>query len=415
MNDSNNPAPAARGPGHSAIVFIFVSMLLDSVGFGLIGPVMPQLLNELTSESAAVGVTYAGFLSAVYAITQFFCAPIMGGLSDRFGRRLVLLASMFALGCDYLLMALAPSLAWLFVGRFIAGIAGAAYTPAYAYVADISPPEKRAQNFGLIGAAFGAGFIVGPLVGGVLGEYGPRVPFYAAAAIGLLNFLFGLWALPESLAPTLRRRFEWRRANPVGTLIQLRKYPTIAPLLVAAALWQTAMQVLPTTWSFFAVLRFNWTPSQISYSLAFAGAIMILSQAVLTRVLLPKLGGERSGAKIGMLAGALTFFGYAAATEGWMVYVAMLIWMFAGLGWPSINTLLSKQVPPTSQGELQGGMGSLGSVAAIIGPLLMSETLGYFSSPNAPVQFIGAAFTVAGLLALCSLAVLMKFLAKDSS
>ncbi|HTE41263.1 MAG TPA: MFS transporter, partial [Steroidobacteraceae bacterium] len=267
MNDSNNPAPAARGPGHSAIVFIFVSMLLDSVGFGLIGPVMPQLLNELTSESAAVGVTYAGFLSAVYAITQFFCAPIMGGLSDRFGRRLVLLASMFALGCDYLLMALAPSLAWLFVGRFIAGIAGAAYTPAYAYVADISPPEKRAQNFGLIGAAFGAGFIVGPLVGGVLGEYGPRVPFYAAAAIGLLNFLFGLWALPESLAPTLRRRFEWRRANPVGTLIQLRKYPTIAPLLVAAALWQTAMQVLPTTWSFFAVLRFNWTPSQISYSL----------------------------------------------------------------------------------------------------------------------------------------------------
>jgi DHA1 family tetracycline resistance protein-like MFS transporter len=402
-NSETTPPPA----GKTALVFIFITILLDSIGFGLIGPVMPNLITELTGEGPEVGVKYGGYLYITYAAMQFFCSPLLGGLSDRFGRRGVLLASMFALGCDYLIMALAPSFAWLFVGRLIAGVAGATYTPAYAYIADVTAPEKRAQSFGLLGVAFGGGFIIGPTLGGLLGDLGTRVPFYAAGVIALANFLFGYFVLPESLALNNRRPFDWRRANPLGTVLQLRKYPTILPMLFAALLWMTAMQVLPTTWSFFAELRFNWTPMEIGLSLGFAGVTMMISQGLLTRILLPRLGGENRSAMVGLIGGALTFLGYAFATQGWMIYASMLLWLLAGLIWPSMNGLLSRQIPANAQGELQGGMGSIGSVAAIIGPPLMTQTLGYFSSDAAPVKFEGAAFVVAAMLALASLAVLM--------
>jgi DHA1 family tetracycline resistance protein-like MFS transporter len=398
-----------------AIVFIFITLLLDSIGFGLIGPVMPQLIEHLTGESAAKGVEYAGWLYFVYAITQFFCAPILGNLSDRFGRRPVLLASLCALGIDYLVMALAPNMSWLFLGRFIAGIAGATYTPAYAFIADVSPPEKRAQNFGLMGAAFGAGFIIGPTLGGVLGVYGERLPFYAAAAMGLLNFVLGCFVLPETLSRDLRRKFEWRRANPVGALMHLRSYPLIGSLLGAAFLWQLAHQSLPATYSFYAVLKFQWTPAQIGYSLAFAGLIMILGQGWLTPILVKRLGGERRAIVAGFVAGSLTYFGYAFASQGWMVYAFLTFWLFAGVAWPSLNALLSRQVPASAQGELQGGMGSIGSLAAIVGPPVLSQCLGYFTSDGAPVRFAGAAFALAGVLALGALAMLTGALRRGAS
>src|SRR5262245_3577676 len=253
---------------------------------------------------------------------QFFCAPILGGLSDRFGRRLVILMALGALGTDYLVMGCAASLAWLFVGRTIAGMAGASFTPAYAYLADVTPPERRAQAFGLVGAAFGMGFIIGPAIGGLLGEWGARAPFFAAAALALANLVFGWFVLPESLPPESRRPFDWKRANPLGTLGQLRKYPAVIGVLASLFLWQLGHQVLPSTWAFYTTYRFGWSPGMVGASLAFVGAIMAISTAGLTRALVPRLGEQRA-ALLGILSGCLAFLGYAFASRGWMMYVAM--------------------------------------------------------------------------------------------
>src|SRR5262245_46262980 len=250
-----------RQPGKHALAFIFLTLLIDTIGFGIIMPVMPQLIVELTGLSVAHATFLGGWLLVTYAVLQFLCGPIMGNLSDRFGRRPVLVASLAAFALDYMLMGFAPTIGWLFLGRAIAGVAGAVYSPAMAYIADISTPEKRAQSFGLVGAAFGLGFIIGPAIGGFLGDFGPRAPFFAAAALGALNFVYGLFVLPESLAPEQRRRFEWKRANPLGTLTALRRYPAVVAIAGAVFLWQLAHQVYPATWSFFATIRFGWSPS----------------------------------------------------------------------------------------------------------------------------------------------------------
>ena len=396
--------------GKGALAFIFVTVLVDSIGFGIILPVLPRLLMQLTGLSIDRVAAYGGRLAACYALMQFFCAPILGNLSDAFGRRPVLLFALAALGCDYLIMGFAPTIGWLFVGRVTAGIAGASFTPAYAYVADITEPAKRAQSFGLMGAAFGGGFILGPAIGGLLGNLGPRAPFFAAAAIALANTTFGYFALPESLPPARRRPFHWIRANPLGTLLQVRKYPVVPWLLGAVFLWQFAHQVLPNTWSFYTISKFGWSSAEVGYSLAWVGLLMAVAQGVFTRVLIPFLGGERRAALTGMAAALLAYLGYAFATQGWMMYAVSLTTFVFAVTYPSMNAIASQQAPADAQGEMQGAIACLYSLSAILGPPFMTQIFGYFSAPDAVVHFPGAAFLAAALLTLGSAALLVRAL-----
>lgn len=389
---------SSRPAGRGAFVFVFVAVLVDSIGFGIILPVLPQLIMQLTGVTVGRAAAYGGWLAFVYALMQFFCAPVLGNLGDRFGRRPVLLYAIFSLAADYLIMGFAPTIGWLFVGRALAGLAGASFTPAYAYVADISPPEKRAQQFGLMGAAFGIGFVLGPMIGGLLGGLGPRAPFFTAAAIAFANGALGLVALPESLARESRRPFEWRRANPIGTLRQMRRYPAVMWLLGAVFLWQVGHQVLPSTWAFYTISRFHWTTRGVGLSLAFVGTVMAVAQGLLTRVLIPALGGERRAAVAGMLAAMVAYVGYALATQGWMMYVVSLSTAIFALTYPSMNALASRQIPATAQGELQGAVASLYGLSAIVGPPLMTQVFGYFSRADAVIHLPGAAFLTAALL-----------------
>ncbi len=391
----------------NSVVFIFITVLVDAVGFGIILPVLPELIMKLTGEGLSQASIYGGWLWFAYAVMQFFCAPVLGNLSDRFGRRPVILFSLLTFGIDYLIMGFAPTLFWLFVGRSIAGMAGASFTPAYAYLADVSPPHRRAQNFGLIGAAFGAGFILGPAIGGLLGALGTRAPFFAAAGLALINFLFGLFVLPESLPRDSRRSFDLRRANPLGTLLQIRKYPSVIGLLQVLFLWQLAHQVFPSTWAYYTMLKFNWSEQAVGISLAFVGTIMAFSTAGMTRLLVPRLGEQRA-ALSGLLSGSAAFFGYAFASRGWMMYAFLVAWLFAGLVQPSIQGLMSRQVPANAQGELQGGVASLYSLTAVVGPPLMTQLFGYFSSERARIHFPGAAFLCAALLAIAGLLVFVR-------
>jgi len=396
--------------GNRALAFIFVTVLIDSTGFGIILPVLPQLIMQLTGVGIDRAAAYGGWLGFVYALMQFVCAPVLGNLSDAHGRRPVLLFALFALGCDYLIMGLAPAIGWLFAGRMIAGIAGASFTPAYAYVADITPPERRAQSFGLMGAAFGIGFILGPGIGGLLGEFGPRAPFFAAAAIALCNSVFGYFALPESLPPERRRAFQWARANPLGTLRQMLHYPVVAWLLGAVFLWQLAHQVLPSVWAFYTISRFHWSTGQVGASLVWVGILMAIAQGVLTRVLIPALGGERRAALIGMGFAVLGYLGYAFATQGWMMYAVALATFIFALTYPSMNAISSGLTPANAQGELQGAVACLYSLSSILGPPLMTQIFGHFSAPQARPHFPGAPFVAAALLTLGSVALLVRAL-----
>ena len=401
----------ARGPSKHALAFIFLTVLIDTIGFGIVMPVMPQLIVELTGEPLARATLIGGWLLTSYAVMQFICGPIMGNLSDRFGRRPVLLASLAAFAIDYALMGFAPTLAWLFLGRVLAGVAGAVYTPAWAYVADVSAPEKRAQSFGIIGAAFGVGFIVGPAIGGLLGEFGPRAPFFAAATLGALNFVYGFFVMPESLPADKRRPFDWKRANPLGTLMSLRRYSAVMAIAGAVFLWQLAHQVYPATWSFFAEIRFDWSPGQIGVSLAFVGVLMVFTQAVLTGRIVKHLGELRT-VIVGLISGAASMLLLAFTDIGWFAYVAMTAGMLQFVAYPSMNAIMSKQVPPDQQGELQGGVASLMSLTTIVGPLLLTQLLGRFSVAGAPVYFPGAAFLFAAVLAVCALLIVLKAGAK---
>lgn len=391
-------------PGRRALVFIAVTVLLDVIGFGLIVPVLPTLLVDLTGQTVDRAAISGGWLSFVYAFMQFLSAPVLGGLSDRFGRRPVLLYAVGSLGVDYVIMGLAPSLSWLFIGRALAGIAGASFTPAYAYVADVTPPEKRAQSFGLIGACFGIGFILGPSLGGLLASFGTRAPFFAAATLSTLNFIYGWLVLPESLPAEKRRAFEWRRANPLGTMLQLRKHPAVLGLLGALFLWLLAHQVMPATWAFYTKFRFGWSEAMIGASLAAAGAVMAISQGSLVRVLVPRVG-ERRAAMTGIAVAGVGYVGYATATAGWMMFAWLATWFFGAAVMPSTNSLLSRRVPADAQGELQGAVASLSSLSSILGPPLMTQLFGRFSSPDAPVYLPGAAFAAAGILAAGSLTI----------
>ena len=387
-----------------AIAFVAVTILLDTIGFGLIMPVLPRLLIELTGESINEAAIDGGWLAFVYAAMQFVFAPVLGNLSDRFGRRPVLLAAIGALGIDYIIMGWAPTLGWLFLGRAIAGVAGASFTPAYAYVADLSPPERRAQNFGIVSAMFGVGFIAGPALGGLLGELGPRAPFFVAAALSLINFLYGWIVLPESLPPHKRRAFDWKRANPLGTLAQMRKQPVVLGLLGALFLWMVGHQVMPATWSFYTKFRFGWSEAMIGGSLAAAGVVIAISQATLLRFIVPRLG-ERRAALICIAIAAVGYVGYGIATAGWMMFAWLATWFFGAIVNPTTNALMSHRVSADAQGELQGAVASLYSLSSIVGPPIMTQLFGRFSGESSSPRVPGAAFFAAAALAMASFAI----------
>lgn len=390
--------------GRHAIAFVAITLLLDTIGFGLIIPVLPTLLSQITGEGVSRAAIHGGWLSFLYATMQFLWAPVLGNLSDRFGRRPVLLFAIATLGVDYLIMAKAPTLAWLFLGRAISGMAGASFTPAYAYVADVSPPERRAQNFGIVSAMFGLGFIVGPALGGLLGQFGPRAPFFAAAALSLLNFCYGVLVLPESLPKERRRSFDWKRANPFGTFRQMKQHPVVLGLLGALFLWMVANQVFPSTWSFYTKLRFGWSEAMIGASLASVGAVMVISQVTVLRFLVPRLG-ERKVALLGISVAAIGYAGFASATAGWMMFAWLASWFFGAIVFPVTNALMSHRIAPEAQGELQGAVAGLSSLAAIAGPLLMTQLFGRFTAPDAPAQVPGAAFLAASFLTVICLGI----------
>jgi DHA1 family tetracycline resistance protein-like MFS transporter len=306
-----------------------------------------------------------------------------------------------------LVLANAPTIFWLFLGRLFAGITGASFTTAQAYIADISKPEDRAKNFGMVGAAFGLGFIVGPAIGGMLGQYGIRFPFYAAAVLTFVNAIYGFFVLPESLKSENRREFSWRRANPWGSLKNLTKFPLIAGLVGAFFCLQLAGQAHPSTWSYFTMKVFNWTPAEVGYSLAFVGLIVAIVQGGLSRIIIPKIG-EKSAVNIGLIMYGIGFILFAYATQSWMMYAFMIPFGLGGIAGPSLQSMISQQVGANEQGELQGGLTSLQSITTIIGPLFASNLFAFFTSTNAPVQFPGAAFLVAGILVFIGWVIAMK-------
>ena len=385
----------------AAIGFIFITLLIDVIGWGLIIPVMPQLIAGMKHIPVNQASKEGGWLLFVYALMQFICAPILGNLSDQFGRRPVILFSLFGFGIDYIFMAIAPSFGWLFLGRTISGITGASFTTASAYIADISNNETRAKNFGLIGAAFGLGFIIGPAIGGLLAVWGVRAPFYAAAIMTLLNWLYGYFVLPESLSMENRRKFEWKRANPMGSLTHLKKYPAVSGLIVALTLVYLGSHAVQSNWSYFTAYRFKWTPKTIGISLAVVGALVAFVQAGLIRVITPKIGAERS-IYIGLLLYAIGMFLFSMATQSWMMFVFLIPYCLGGIAGPALQATISGHVPPNTQGELQGSLTSLMSVTSIIGPILMTNLFSYFTSEKAPFIFAGAPFVLGGILMLAS-------------
>jgi DHA1 family tetracycline resistance protein-like MFS transporter len=394
----------------AAVGFIFLTLLIDIVGLGVIIPVMPALIKQLlhTEDISQVSI-YAGWLTFLYASMQFLFSPLIGSLSDQYGRRPVLLFSLLGFGLDYTFLAFAPTIGWLFVGRTIAGITGASFTTASAYMADISDDSNRAQNFGMIGAAFGLGFIIGPLLGGFLGELGPRVPFLVAAGLALLNALYGYFVLPESLSKENRRTFQWSRSNPLGAVMHLRKYPAVSGLIFSLIFIYLASHAVQSNWSFSNIEKFHWTPRMIGFSLGMVGLLVGLVQGVLIRFINPKLGNEKS-VYIGITLYAVGLFLFAFATSSWMMFVFLIPYCLGGICGPALQSLISVHVPRNEQGELQGSLTSIMSLTSIGGPLMMSWTFAHFTKPGAAYYFPGAAFLLGGVLMLISAVIAYKVL-----
>jgi DHA1 family tetracycline resistance protein-like MFS transporter len=395
----------------AAIGFIFVTLLIDTMGFGLIIPVMPKLIERLKGISVNEASRYGAWLLVVYAITSFVFSPVIGNLSDRFGRRPVLLFSLFGFGIDYCFLAFAPSYNWLFIGRVVAGITGASFTTASAYIADISNAENRAKNFGMIGAAFGVGFIIGPALGGLVSTaWGIRAPFYAAAILCLLNCAYGFFLLPESLPKESRRAFDWKRANPFGSLRFLAKHPEIGALAISYFLIYLAAQSVQGNWSFFTMYRFNWSEKTVGLSLTVVGLLIGLVQAVLTRIINPKIGNEKS-IYLGLGLYTLGLVLFAFATQGWMMFAFLVPYCLGGIAGPSLQATVSGQVSSNEQGELQGALTSLASLTLILGPLIMNNLFTYFTT-SAPIHFPGVSFLLGAIFMLASIIIAWSVLAR---
>lgn len=396
----------------AALGFIFVTLLIDITGLGIIIPVLPSLIMELTGEGLSASSKYGGWLALSYALIQFVFAPLVGGLSDRYGRKPVLILSLFGFAVDYLFLALAPTIGWLFVGRIFAGFFGASITTCSAYIADVSPPEKRAQNFGIIGAAFGIGFILGPVIGGLLGQYGTRIPFYASAILAFANAMYGLFILPESLSKDKRRKFEWARANPLGNLKALKKYTVISGLAVAIFFLYVASHAIQSVWNFFSMYKFEWDEAMVGYSLGAAGLLSGIVQGVLIRFIIPKLGNKKS-VYLGIAFYSIGLGLFAAATQGWMLFVFLIPYCFGGIAGPSLQGIMSNEIPDNQQGELQGGVTSLMSLSAIIGPPLMTGIFAFFTKPERGWEMPGAPMILASILCLVALVLAYRTLNKS--
>ncbi|WP_295648605.1 TCR/Tet family MFS transporter [uncultured Mucilaginibacter sp.] len=403
----------AKQKPQAAIWFIFITLLIDVIGFGIIIPVFPDLIMHLLHSDIRDAASYGKYLTVAYALMQFVFAPVIGNLSDKYGRRPVLLASLFGFGIDYLFLAFAPTIGWLFIGRIIAGITGASFTTATAYIADISTNETRAKNFGMVGAAFGLGFFIGPFLGGVLGEIGLRVPFYAAAGLALLNAAYGYFILPESLSLDKRRPFELKRANPVGSLLQLAKFPSVLGLVASFFFIYMAAQSVQGVWNYVNIYRFNWSKQMIGYSLACIGLLVGLIQGLLSRVVIPKLGNERS-VVTGLLLYMVGLVLFSIAGQSWMMFVFSIPYCLGGIAGPALQSIITSSVPANQQGELQGGLTSLISVTTILGPMTMIPLFVFFTSKAAPIQFAGAPFMAGAVCMLISALLAVRNFKKEA-
>ncbi|MEI6489564.1 MAG: TCR/Tet family MFS transporter [Bacteroidota bacterium] len=390
-------ATTGKSKSKNPIIFIFITVLIDCIGIGIIVPVIASLVTEVSHVNLNLATTYSGYMMATYAVMQFIFAPVLGGLSDKYGRRPVLLLSLFGLGCDYIFLSFANTLPLLFVGRVIAGICGASFTTSFAYIADVSAPEKRAQNFGMMGAAFGLGFIIGPMLGGLFSGLGVRAPFIAAACFSLINWLYGYFILPESLKPENRRNFDIKRANPFGAFAQLRKSKHIRTLVVGVFLLYLAGQVMPSIWPFYTKFMFHWTDREIGYSLAFVGIMISIVQGGLIKFSQKKFGTNKA-IFIGL---TLYFIGLgllSMATQSWMIYAFVFVYSLGAIAPPALQAVISGRVSATEQGELQGMMTGLNSISTILSPLIMTNLFYFFSKDTAPFYFPGASFAAAAIL-----------------
>ena len=393
MNAST--APAAR---KAALAFIFITVLIDVIAFGVIIPVLPHLVQQFVGGDTSVAAYWTGVFAFAFSLVQFFSAPIQGALSDRFGRRPVILLSCLGLGLDFVLMALAPSLAWLFVGRIISAVTSASFTTANAYIADVVPAERRAKSYGMIGAAFGLGFIVGPLIGGVLGDIDHRLPFWCAASLALLNFLYGLFVLPES-HPVERRSkaFDWKHAKPMGGVKMLREYPHIWGLVAVVFLANFAHYVYPSTFVLFADAAYGWKEKQAGYVLAVVGLLSVIVNVMVVGRMVKALG-ERRAMMLGLACGTVGFVVYGLAGSGWLFLLGLPISALWAVAAPATMALVTQQVPADVQGRIQGSLGSLVSLAGIFAPALFAGAFGFFIGPSAPVHLPGVSFLLAALL-----------------
>jgi DHA1 family tetracycline resistance protein-like MFS transporter len=392
------PAPEGIGPvrpvSRHAVTFVLLTVLLDMVGFGIIIPVTPALIEEVGGVGLAQASIIGGWMFFAFSFTQFLFSPLAGNLSDRFGRRPLLLLAVFGLGVDYLFSALAPSIFWLFVGRAIAGMCGASWVIANAYIADITPPEGRAKAFGLMGAAFGVGFVIGPAIGGLLGEFGPRVPFYVAACVSILNFIYGWFVLPETLAAENRRPFDWRRANPFGAFAVFRSYPGVLPLCAVLFIFFFSSSVYPAIWPFWGIAKFGWSEAMVGATLAVFGLIMAGFQGGLTGPVVKRFGEHRV-VLIGLCCAIIAAAGYGLVGTLAAVVILMVIHGPEGFVHPMLTAMMSKVVPDDAQGELQGGLSAITNIAMLMGTVFFSQVFGYFMREDAILQTPNAAFYIA--------------------
>jgi MFS transporter, DHA1 family, tetracycline resistance protein len=405
-------APLRRAPHRAAVAFIFVTILLDMLAFGIVIPILPKLVESFVDNDTAQAARIFGLFGTVWALMQFIFSPVAGALSDRFGRRAVVLMSNFGLAADYVLMALAPSLIWLFAGRVISGITSASVSTAFAYIADVTPPDKCAAVFGGIGVAFGAGFILGPALGGLLGNIEPRLPFWVAAGLSFANALYGLLVLPESLSPDRRSPFHWKSANPVGAFNLLRGDRVLAGLSWSNFIAQVAHVVLPSTFVLYATYRYGWDTRTVGLTLALVGICSVVVQGAGIGPIVRRFG-ERRALLIGLAFGAVGFLIFGLAPTGplfWWGIPVMSLWGVAGA---ATQALMTRLVAPEQQGQLQGATASVQSLAQLAGPFLFTLTFAYFIEPSAPVTLPGAPFLLACLLLLLALAIAVKTLAQS--
>jgi DHA1 family tetracycline resistance protein-like MFS transporter len=416
---------SARQPG---VGFIFITLVLSIVGFGLLIPVLPKLIKEFQGGDFTTGSYSFGWIVSIYALMQFICSPILGSLSDRFGRRRIILIATAGSAIDYVVMASAvgltqffnqafsshiPTLTWFFVARIIAGATAGVLATANAYIADVTPPEKRAQSFGLLGAAFGIGFIIGPALGGLLGKYSLNLPFWFAAGCAALNWLYGYFVLPESLRPENRRAFDWKRANPIGALYAMKRFPAVLGLVECYFILTLAQVMLQTNWALYTEERYGWDTLQVGLSLMFVGVATGLVQATLVKKIVPNLGDTRA-VIVGFCISIVAFIGYGSAPYGWMIYAIICVGAFAGISGPALQSYVTKHVPANEQGAVQGVFAGLASLAGIPGPFIASHSFGWAIAPERSFHLPGIAFFEGAALSIVALFLAMRSFRKDA-